>query len=145
MTKITKLNIETNKEVTIEFYDTIETLPIKRYQLLQKYSLIDGGIGSTMEDVLRHFNKFDNFLEAGDLESIAVERENLLMNFSFIIDGESTFLYMLGAMIKSIDGVAQDVNDDTIDELVDLIECLDISYYEVDKVVEAQKKSLLRA
>jgi hypothetical protein len=145
MTKLTKTNLETGGEVTIAFYDTVDTLPIKRYQLLQKYSLIDGGIGSTFEDVLRHFQKFDNFIEAGDLESISIERENLLMNFTFMLDEKSTATYTLATMVKSVNGEIFDVTDETIDELVELLECLDISYVEIDKVIETQKKSLLRA
>jgi hypothetical protein len=145
MTKLTKTNLQTEEQVTIQFYDSVETLPIKRYQLLQKYSLIDGGIGSTFEDILRHFQKFDNFIEVKDMESLVVERENLMMNFSFMLDQKSTATYMLATMIKSVDGQATDVNDENIDELVELLECLDISYHEIERVIETQKKSLVRA
>lgn len=145
MTKLTKTNLSTEEQVTIQFYDSVETLPIKRYQLLQKYSLIDGGIGSTFEDVLRHFQKFDNFIEVKDMDSLVTERENLMMNFSFMFDEKSTATYMLATMIKTINGQATDVNDENIDELVELLECLDISYHEIEKVIETQKKSLVRA
>lgn len=144
MTKITKVNLETSEQVTIQFYDSIETLPIKRYQLLQKYSLIDGGIGSSMEDVIGHFQKFDNFIGVNDMESLSVERENLMMNFSFILGMDSTATYMLASMIKTIDNKTIDVNDETIDELVELLECLDISHHEIRQVIETQKKSLVR-
>lgn len=145
MTKLTKTNLQTGEETTIQFYDSVETLPIKRYQLLQKYSLIDGGIGSSLEDVLRHFQKFDNFIEVKDMDSLVIERENLMMNFSFMLEQKSTATYMLASMVKSVDGQATDVNDENIDELVELLECLDISYHEIEKVIETQKKSLVRA
>lgn len=145
MTKLTKTNLQTGEETTIQFYDSVETLPIKRYQLLQKYSLIDGGIGSSLEDVLRHFQKFDNFIEVKDMESLVIERENLMMNFSFMLEQKSTATYMLASMVKSVGGQATDVNDENIDELVELLECLDISYHEIEKVIETQKKSLVRA
>jgi hypothetical protein len=145
MTKLTKTNLQTGEDITIQFYDSVETLPIKRYQLLQKYSLIDGGIGSTFEDILRHFQKFDNFIEVKDMDSLITERENLMMNFSFMLDQKSTASYMLATMIKSLDGQSTEVNDENIDELVELLECLDISYYEIERVIETQKKSLVRA
>lgn len=145
MTKLTKTNLQTGEETTIQFYDSVETLPIKRYQLLQKYSLIDGGIGSSLEDVLRHFQKFDNFIEVKDMDSLVIERENLMMNFSFMLEQKSTATYMLASMVKSVGGQATDVNDENIDELVELLECLDISYHEIEKVIETQKKSLVRA
>lgn len=130
---------------TIVFYDTIETLPIKRYQLLQKYSLIDGGIGSDIKDVIKHFSKMDQFIEVGDLEAISVERENILMNFNFILDEQSTITYILACMVKSYDGEQVDLSDDNIDELVDKLTCLDISHSELSKVVDAQKKSLINS
>lgn len=142
MTNIKATDLIDGTEKTIVFYDNIENIPIKRYQLLQKYSLIDGGIGSTMGDVVRHFQKFDQFLEVKDMESLSIERENLLMNFGFIINGQSTATYMMGAMIKSIDGKDIEVDDTVIDELVGLLERLDISYDSLAKVVDAQKKSL---
>lgn len=145
MIKLTKTNLQTGEDVIIQFYDSVETLPIKRYQLLQKYSLIDGGIGSTFEDILRHFQKFDNFIEVKDMDSLLIERENLMMNFSFILDEKSTATYMLATMIKSVNNQTTEVNDENIDELVELLECLDISYHEIERVIETQKKSLVRA
>jgi hypothetical protein len=46
-------------------------------------------------------------------------------------------------MIKSIDGVDVDVTDDTIDELVSLLECSDITYGQVESIITSQKKSLI--
>jgi hypothetical protein len=140
------MRIEVNKDdkkISIVFYDSIESLPIKRYQLIQKYSLIDAGIGSDMGDIVNKFAKFDHFIQQKDFDSLLTERENLLMNILFMFDGKGTATYLLASMIKSIDNVDVDVSDDTIDELVSLLECSDITYGQVEAITTSQKKSLI--
>jgi hypothetical protein len=140
------MRIEINKDdkkLSVVFYDSIEGLPIKRYQLIQKYSLIDAGIGSDMKDIMNKYAKFDHFIQQKDFDSLLTERENLMMNLLFMIDGKGTASYLLASMIKSIDGVDVDVTDDTIDELVSLLECSDITYGQVESIITSQKKSLI--
>jgi len=138
-------NLETEEKIKVTFYTDIETLPIKRYQLIQKYSLIDAGIGSTLEDIVNKFAKFDHFLEAKDFESLSVERENILMNINFMLEESSTTSYLLASMVKSINGEKVDVTDENIDELVDMFECSDITFGQVKELTSKQKKSLIGA
>jgi hypothetical protein len=142
MQKNIKINVN-DEEKILTFYDNIETLPIKRYQLVQKYSLIDAGIGSTLNDVMTKFAKFDQFLEVGDLESLAIERENMLININYMLNEKNTTGYLLASMIKTLDGNVIEINDDNIDELVDMLECSDISFEAVREISDAQKKSLI--
>jgi len=138
-------NLETEEKIKVTFYTDIETLPIKRYQLIQKYSLIDAGIGSTLEDIVNKFAKFDHFLEAKDFESLSVERENILMNINFMLEESSTTSYLLASMVKSINGEKVEVTDENIDELVDMFECSDITFGQVKELTSKQKKSLIGA
>jgi hypothetical protein len=138
-------NLETEEKIKVTFYTDIETLPIRRYQLIQKYSLIDAGIGSTLEDIVNKFAKFDHFLEAKDFESLSVERENILMNINFMLEESSTTSYLLASMVKSINGEKVDVTDENIDELVDMFECSDITFSQVKELTSKQKKSLIGA
>jgi hypothetical protein len=138
-------NLETEEKIKVTFYTDIETLPIRRYQLIQKYSLIDAGIGSTLEDIVNKFAKFDHFLEAKDFESLSVERENILMNINFMLEESSTTSYLLASMVKSINGEKVDVTDENIDELVDMFECSDITFGQVKELTSKQKKSLIGA
>ena len=138
-------NTETEEKIKVTFYTDIETLPIRRYQLIQKYSLIDAGIGSTLEDIVNKFAKFDHFLEAKDFEALSVERENILMNINFMLEESSTTSYLLASMVKSIDGQKVEVTDENIDELVDMFECSDITFGQVKELTSKQKKSLIGA
>jgi len=142
MKSITLKEIGTDKEYKVVFYSDVTNLPIKRYQLIQKYSLIDAGIGSTISDVLRHYTKLDKFIEVKDYEALFTERENLHMNLLNILSEDNTTLYLFASLIESIDGEKVTVNDDTIDELVDLIERCDLSYGVMRDVTDFKKKVL---
>lgn len=125
----------------ITLYKNISELPIKRYQLLQKYSLIDVGIGSTYDDVIRHLHRMDEFISVSDLESISIERENMLMNFNFMLGEQYVKSYVFACMIKKIDGELIEVTDDTIDELIALLDSSDITVGMIDDITTIQKKT----
>jgi hypothetical protein len=128
---------------TLTFFKSINELPIKRYQLLQKYSLIDAGIGSTLNDVLRHFSRLDQFIEVKDYDSIVAERENMLMSYQFMLSEQYIKSYVFACLIKTIDGQLVDVNDDVIDEYVEMLELSDLKIGQVEDITDSQKKSLM--
>mgnify|MGYP006398166759 CR=1 FL=1 len=130
-------------EKTLTLYKGISELPIKRYQLLQKFTLIDAGIGSTSDDVLRHLHRMDEFIQVGDIESINIERENMLMNFNFMLGEEYVKSYVFACMIKRIDGEQIEVTDDSIDDIVEMIELSNITVGMIDNITEMKKKSTI--
>lgn len=139
-----KIKDRNNNEKTITFFDSVTTLPIKRYQLLQKYSLIDLGVGSTLHDVNRHLAKMDQFISAKDYESVALERQNLHLNFSFMLSKQAIPLYSLTTMVKTIDGepIYLETEGD-VDQYYELFLNSDITYGVVKETVDTLKKSLV--
>lgn len=137
--KITTVEGDTKE---LQLFKSINDLPIQRYQLLQKYSLIDAGIGSTYEDVIRHLSRMDDFIQVSDMESITTERENMLMNFNFMLTEQYVKSYVFACLIKKIDGELVEVTDDTIDELVYMLEGSDITVGMIDNITSLQKKTL---
>lgn len=131
-----------DKQVT--FYDTIDELPIKRYNLLNKYSLIDLGIGSDVSDIVRHHSRFNQFLELKDYESLYVENENLMINYNFILSAKNIKGYVLASLIKEIDGEKVDVSDSTIEEYVDFLESSTLTIGELNDYTDNLKKNFLR-
>lgn len=55
-------------------------MPINRYTDYQKYLIQAAGIGSTVGEVERHFNKLYSFLSSNQVEHAARESQNLLYN-----------------------------------------------------------------
>ena len=131
-----------NKQVT--FYDSIDELPIKRYNLLNKYSLIDLGIGSDVSDIVRHHSRFNQFLELKDYESLYVENENLMINYNFILSAKNIKGYVLASLIKEIDGEKVDVSDSTIEEYVDFLEQSSLTIGQLSEYTDNLKKNFLR-
>lgn len=131
-----------NKQVT--FYDSIDELPIKRYNLLNKYSLIDLGIGGDVSDIVRHHSRFNQFLELKDYESLYVENENLMINYNFILSAKNIKGYVLASLIKDIDGEKVDVSDSTIEEYVDFLEQSSLTIGQLSEYTDNLKKNFLR-
>lgn len=131
-----------NKQVT--FYESIDELPIKRYNLLNKYSLIDLGIGSDVSDVVRHHSRFNQFLELKDYESLYVENENLMINYNFILSAKNIKGYVLASLIKEIDDEKVDVTDSNIEEYVDFLEQSSLTIGQLEQYTDNLKKNFLR-
>jgi hypothetical protein len=142
MTDKITINVDNNQH-TLTFFKSINELPIKRFQLTQRYTLIDSGIGSTLNDVIRHFSRLDQFIEVKDYDSIVAERENMLMSYQFILSEQYIKSYVFASLIKSVDGVNVDITDDNIDDYVHMLESSDLTISQVEDITESQKKSLM--
>jgi hypothetical protein len=142
MTDKITINVDNNQH-TLTFFKSINELPIKRFQLTQRYTLIDSGIGSTLNDVIRHFSRLDQFIEVKDYDSIVAERENMLMSYQFILSEQYIKSYVFASLIKSVDGVNVDITDDNIDDYVQMLESSDLTISQVEDITESQKKSLM--
>lgn len=131
------IRIANNK---VEIYDSIDDLPILRYQKFNKCLLIDSGIGSSVNDIDSHITKIAKFITLDNKESALQELQNMRQNFFMITSGISPKYLAFGAMIKSVNGVEQlDLSDEALKALV---ERLNINNSLLSKIVEDIKKNL---
>lgn len=139
-----KFTDNTGVDHTASFHTSIKTLPINQYQLVQKYSLIDLGVGSSLHDVNRHLTKLDQFLSSNQLEDALVERQNLQINFSFMLSGQVVPLYITCAMLDKFDDkkVVLETEDD-LDYYYDLMANSSLTYGVISEIAESQKKSIV--
>lgn len=131
-------------EKTVTFYDSIDELPIKTYNLLNKYSLIDIGVGSDVSDVIRHHQRLNQFLELKDYDSLYVENENLMINYNFLLSEKNIKGYVLACLIKDVDGEKVVITDTNIEDYVDFLQNSDLTYGELEEYSEKLKKNFLR-
>jgi len=75
-----------HSNVAVYIRETPRELPINRYTDYQKYLIQAAGIGSTVGEVERHFNKLYSFLSSGQVENAARESQNLLYNIHLNIN-----------------------------------------------------------
>jgi hypothetical protein len=95
------IKIGENHEVTL--YNSIHDAPIDRFQAYQKYSLLDSGVGSTIEDVNVHFQKLFQLLQAGKTEEATREATNLFYNINYALEEVNIGSYRFAALVHSID------------------------------------------
>ena len=65
------------KRYTISLYDSIENLPIALFSKVQKYQLIEQGVGSTIADFDKHFEMIIDFLKHDKKDKAIKELSNV--------------------------------------------------------------------
>ncbi len=126
---------------TVEFYDTIEELPIVRFHKYQKLLLIDAGIGSDITAFDQRIEKTRRFLMAGKPEQAQQELENMRQCVFLIQSGVNPKHRAFAALVTKIDG--QDCTDIGDDALAAITEKLnDVPESELTAQLEAVKKKI---
>lgn len=93
---------------TVEIYDSIDELPIQRFQKFNKYMLIDSGVGSDMQDVLSHIDRARIYIKSNPAMA-ATELENLRQSIYLMVDELSPKHMAFAALVRKIDG--EEMND----------------------------------
>lgn len=126
---------------TVEFYDTIDELPIVRFHKYQKLLLVDAGIGSDIAAFDQHIERTRRFLMAGKSEQAQQELENMRQCVFLIQSGVNPRHRAFAALVTKIDG--QDCNDIGDDALAAVTEKLnDVPETELTARLEAVKKKI---
>ncbi|MBR5672188.1 MAG: hypothetical protein IKX02_01965 [Spirochaetales bacterium] len=124
----------------IEQYDSIEELPMSRYQKFSKFLLVDAGVGSDAEHFMEHANRIASFIRVGDKESALKEVENMAQCVQLIISDVSPAFMAFLALIKSVDGEeVQDLTEEGLSKLRSKVDDLPAGLM-FGRLAEAKKK-----
>ena len=111
--KISAMRIEKIGGHRVEFYDSIDELPIVRYQKFNKMLLVDAGVGSDLADFDNHLERVLTFIANGKTDLAQTELSNMRQNIYFVQQNLSPKYMSFAALIKSIDGKAcNDISDE---------------------------------
>jgi len=124
---------------TLILYSSIKEMPIKLYNLTQRYLLQDMGIGSDIHAIDSHFQSLDAYLAGGKLEEAKQERENQRFAFYTMLQEVSYKSLGFGCHIFSING--KEVTDRSEEALTELLETLSISVEDVEEILSEVKKN----
>lgn len=106
----------------VEYYDSIEDLPIVRFHKYNKMLLIDAGLGSDLTDFDAHIEKAVAFIQSGDKDNATNELNNLRKAVYFIQNGLSPKYLAFAALVSKVDGKAtEDLSDDGLRSVVDTL------------------------
>lgn len=124
--------------------ESIKELPIHRYSEFQKYLLQDSGIGSTIEDVYRHFEKTDIFIAAGKMHEAAQERMNQHYNFYMMLNKISITDCAFCCLVDEVDGIkVTDYSESNLKAIGKLIGESGLQRGELDSILTEVKKNLI--
>ena len=126
---------------TVEFYDTIEELPIVRFHKYQKLLLVDAGVGSDIAAFDQRLLKASEFITANKPQQAQQELENL-RQCVFMIQSELAPKHRaFAALVTKLDGVdCDDVGDTALAKITEMLN--DIPENEMTAQLEAVKKKI---
>ena len=87
---------------TVEFYDAIDELPIRRYHKFNKYMLVDSGIGSDLNDINSHIAKVSRYISKKDEKNALAQLENLRTSLYMIAEETNVRHLSFAILVKSI-------------------------------------------
>ena len=137
--KIHTMRKITVKNRVIEFYDSIDEMPIVNFQKFNKYLLIDSGIGSDAEDIDRHISKIAKFIKT-DSKKAMMELQNMRQNIYMVVNEISPKHLAFAALIHSIDGKrVLDYSDENLKSILKDLQHVKRNWL-IDLIMELKKK-----
>lgn len=97
------MRVEKYKKHRVELFDSIDEMPIQRFQKYNKYMLIDSGVGSDLQDILDHIEKIKIYIKANP-KMATVELDNMRQALFFAHEELSPKYMAFAVLVKSIDG-----------------------------------------
>ncbi|AGM14077.1 hypothetical protein P2559Y_0014 [Croceibacter phage P2559Y] len=126
---------------TVEFYDAIDELPIRRYHKFNKYMLVDSGIGSDLNDINSHIAKVSRYISKKDEKNALAQLENLRTSLYMIAEETNVRHLSFAILVKSINGKeVTDLSDENIKRIADSFENEKKGF--IDRVIDSIKKKI---
>lgn len=125
---------------SIEQYESIEELPMARYQKFNKYLLIDAGLGSDVEKFSEHANRVAAYIRSSNSNLALKELRNMVQCVSLVMSEVSPAFMAFIALVKSIDGEeVKDLSEEGIAELTKKLSDLPVGSV-FERLAELKKK-----
>ena len=93
-----------SKSHTVVLYDSIDNLPIHLFSKMQKYQLIENGIGSNISEFDKHFEDTIDYLNHDKKDKAIKELRNLRHLFFHSLNEINPSHLSFCCMVYSIDG-----------------------------------------
>jgi len=104
----------------MEFYDSVEDLPITQFHRYSKYLLVESGIGDTISDIDRHISRIVSFL--GDERKARAELMNLRQCLYAVATEQDISNKAVLCLVRSVDGKKwEDFSEQGLESLYSMI------------------------
>ena len=133
--KIGKIN-----KHTVEIYDSIDEMPINRFQRYNKYLLIDSGVGSDLQDVLDHIDRAKIYIKSNPAMAIT-ELDNMKQAVYLVSEQISPKYMAFAVLVSKIDGQPMDdLTDAGLQRVLDILKEAEKSW--IDGILHSVKKKI---
>ena len=127
---------------TIQFFDSAENMPMKRYQKFNKFLAKDNEIGSDFSDFNQRSLKAIEYLKKDMKDEAVKELENRRMMVFNAFKEYSPKHNSLAILVHSIDGqIYTDVSTDGLQEIIDKLDEIGFTQEQVKETVSQVKKN----
>lgn len=127
--------------VTLEMYDSIDELPMSRFQIYNRSLLLDMGIGCDVAGVESRIVSLRSFIKHKQYKSLDTELSNLHQSLLFIVGNTSLKFRCFSALVKSVNGKPfSDFSDDGLTELMDRLSKRGFTWGRLKSILSSLKK-----
>lgn len=123
----------------VELYDSIEELPILRFQKYNKYLLLDACVGSDLNDISGRIDKAIRYVGI-DPKSAIMELRNLQIGIALIGEELSPKHMAFAAIIHSIQGKPIGTSDDAFKDALKSLDKASNNF--INRLLESIKKKI---
>ena len=134
-------------EHSVTMFDSIEELPIVRFQKYNKMLMLDAGLGSDLTALDAHLARVGEFIKAGETDNAAREIDNLRQTLFNVQNGLTPHFMSLIPLMAEVDGEPlTDLSDENIQRVYDPLKDVTMKAYEgaaseVKKKIEEELKA----
>lgn len=129
----------------LELYDSIQELPVTRFQMYNLNTMLDAGIGSDLSAYDQHVNRSVQYINAGQKESAITELRNKQQSVHFIMSNTSPEYNSFCAMIYKIDGreiLDEDLTESGVQEIMKELGRKKFSIFDLRRIMKYIKKKI---
>ena len=126
----------------IEFYESIDLLPIRKYQKFNKFLMISNEVGEDLSDYDRRTQRAISYLRQNDTKNAIKELTNRRQMVFNALQEYSPQNMALAVMVKSIDGIeCTSIDENSLNNVLDRLNELGFSKKQIkEKVISLKKK-----
>lgn len=127
----------------VRLYDTIDEMPIARFHRLEKYLLIDAGIGGDIASFDLRLDKMRRYMAKGKSDLAMQEAQNLRQCVYLIQSGLNPKHRAFAVLVESIDGEKMDdLSDSGLERVQERLK--DMTVAEAESMLGSVKKKIRR-
>lgn len=130
----------------IEYFESIETAPFKRWQKFNKFLNKKAETGDEPNDIFKRVDRIIGYAGANNIDAVVKEAVNLKMAYHQMMSEVSLDGLAHAVMVKSIDGVeCKDITTEGLEKVLQQLSDAGLTKNEISEKNESIKKKSIES